>query len=181
MQIRLAQVSDAAAIAALHSQNWQQVYCDVLHADYLREHVPAERLAVWHERLADPAHNQRIWLAEQSGELCGFACAYAAQDAQWGTYIDNLHVAAKKRGRGLGLKLLAEVARWHTSIGYIDQGLYLWVVDGNTLAQQFYQRCAGQAKDRDVWQAPDGSAVPSIRMAWKDARVLMQKTFASIA
>ena len=164
LQIRLAQASDAAAIAALHAKNWQQVYCGVLSAAYLSEQVPAERLALWNERLARPDHNQRIWLAENDGELCGFVCAYAAQDARWGTYIDNLHVAASQRGQGLGLRLLAAVAHWHESLGYIDTGLYLWVIEENTHAIQFYKRCAAQSKDLDLWHAPDGSAVPSIRM-----------------
>ena len=172
MKIRIATVQDAAAIAALHAANWQQVYRDSLSAAYLREQVPQERLDLWQTRLHQPTENQRIWLAEQDGELCGFACAFGGQDAQWGTYIDNLHVASNWRGCGIGAQLLLEIAQWHHD-GYIHAGIYLWCVESNTSSIGFYRRCAGQVQDLDFWHAPDGAALPSLRITWPSAQSLL--------
>ncbi|WP_288841682.1 GNAT family N-acetyltransferase [uncultured Deefgea sp.] len=172
MIIRKATMQDATAIAALHAKNWQQAYHESLSAAYLRDQVPQERLALWQMRLQQPADNQSIWLAENDGELCGFACAYGGQDPRWGTYIDNLHVAATSRRSGVGRALLAAVALWHGEV-YPSQGLYLWTIEINTYAIRFYQACSAVAYDVDVWRAPDGSLVPVIRMAWPGVQRLM--------
>ncbi|WP_035853181.1 GNAT family N-acetyltransferase [Deefgea rivuli] len=169
MKIRQAAPQDAAAIAALHAKNWQQAYHESLSAAYLRDQVPQERLALWQTRLQQPAVNQRIWLAEIDGELCGFVCAYGGQDARWGTYIDNLHVATGSRRSGVGRRLLAAVAQWHDK-EYLTLGLYLWTIEINTYAINFYLACGAVAQDSDIWHAPDGSVVPVIRMAWEDGR-----------
>lgn len=172
MKIRSATEQDAAAIAALHAKNWQQAYHKSLSAAYLRDQVPQERLALWQSRLQQPAANQRIWLAENDGELCGFVCAYGGKDARWGTYIDNLHVAASSRRSRVGRRLLVAVAQWHDK-EYPALGLYLWTIEINTYAINFYQACGAAAQDLDVWHAPDDSVVPVIRMAWSDAQGLM--------
>lgn len=171
MIIRQARPADAAAIAALHAKNWQQAYHESLSAAYLRDQVPQERLALWQTRLQQPTANQRIWLAEKDGELCGFACAYGGKDARWGTYIDNLHVAAAARRSGIGRRLLAAVAQWHDE-EYPALGLYLWTIEINTYAIGFYQACGAATQDLDIWHAPDDSIVPVIRLAWPDAQEL---------
>ena len=171
MQIRQARLQDAAAIAALHAKNWQQDYHASLSAYYLHSQVRQERLALWQMRLQQPAANQRIWLAENNGDLCGFVCAHGGQDAQWGTYIDNLHVAAAARRSGLGRRLLATVAQWH-DVMYPSLGLYLWTIQINTGAIEFYQACGASTQDIDIWHAPDDSKVSVIRLTWSDAQVL---------
>ncbi|MBM9889457.1 MULTISPECIES: GNAT family N-acetyltransferase [Deefgea] len=173
MRIRQATLHDAAAIVALHAKNWQQTYHQSLSAAYLCDQVPQERLALWQTRLQQPAANQRILLAENDGELCGFACAFGGHDARWGTYIDNLHVAANKRRSGVGRHLLAAIAQWNNAV-YPALGLYLWTIVINTYAIEFYQACGAETQDLDVWHAPDGSVVPVIRLAWSEARGLMR-------
>lgn len=165
MPPRIADAADAPAIAALHAASWSLTYAEVLNPDYLREDVPAERLAVWQRRFASPAPNQAVFVAEQAGSLVGFACVFVAEHAEWGSYLDNLHVAASHHGQGLGRALLAAAAaaceRRQSGLG-----LYLSVNQANRRAQAFYAALGARNAAEAVWQAPDGSAVPTFRFAW---------------
>ena len=58
-------------------------------------------MRVWRERLDRPPGNQFVQLAVDGTTLVGFVCAYGAHDPQWGSFVDNLHVAtaSKRNGR----------------------------------------------------------------------------------
>lgn len=171
-QIRSGQGADAQAIAALHAASWARTYADELDADYLCRRVPAERLAVWQQRFAEPKANQRVFVAEDAGEVVGFACAFLAEHDEWGSYLDNLHVAHSHQGRRVGSALMAAVAaacEQHAP----GQGLYLMVNQTNHRAQAFYTGVGAVNAEASVWQAPDGSVVPTFRFAWPAAAVLV--------
>lgn len=175
MPIRNAQADDAPAIAALHAASWSRTYADVLNPVYLRDDVPAERLAVWRRRFASPAANQFVIVAEEAGAVVGFACVFVAEHAEWGSYLDNLHVASTHQGRRLGTALLAEAAtacERHSP----GRGLYLYVNQSNVRAQAFYATLGARNADAAVWQAPDGSVVPTFRLAWPAAAALATRT-----
>ncbi|HTD06413.1 GNAT family N-acetyltransferase [Undibacterium sp.] len=171
MQLRTATLSDAAAIAHLHAENWRRTYRGVLQDAYLDNEVQAERLNSWEERLRAPASNQYIVVAENAGAVSGFACAFANEHPQWGHYLDNLHVAADSKGQNIGAQLMADVASW---CGGTDaaRGLYLWVVQANHSAIRFYQRMGGVAADEELWEPPGGGKVLTLRYLWPDLAAL---------
>ena len=102
-----------------------------------------ERVEVWRTRMTSPPPNQYVVVAEQDGALVGFACAYGAEDEQWGSLLDNLHVRVDRQRSGIGRRLVADIARWSTA-RHPDQGLYLWVLAQNTGARRFYERIGGK-------------------------------------
>ena len=67
---------------------------------------------------------------------------------------------------------MSEMASWSVK-KFPGQGVYLWVLQTNAAAQRFYQRMGGENAGSDLWQPPDGSALPKIRFAWRDARELL--------
>ena len=172
MQIREAIPSDALHIAHLHAENWRTTYRGVLTDAYLNNNVEAERLAVWRERFSEPALNQYIVVAEEQGEVAGFACVFGADDPQWGTLVDNFHVAQAVRRRGAGALLMGAVASWCMR-AHADLGIYLWVLQSNIAAQKFYQRLGARNAESSVWQSPDGGAVPEFRLVWPNAEALL--------
>ncbi|WP_373974092.1 GNAT family N-acetyltransferase [Chitinibacter sp. SCUT-21] len=174
MQIRFAQKHDAAAIAALHVQSWQQTYRGTLSDDYLDHHAAGERLAQWRQRLASPTPQQRVWLLEQDHQLIGFCCAYLNHDARWGSYIDNLHVAQAAQGQGLGSLLLAKAAQAVLD-EYMHQGIYLYCNQSNTAGRYFYERRGAQCEGEHEWLAPDGSRVATLRYVWPKASQLLSR------
>ncbi|MCX6213540.1 GNAT family N-acetyltransferase [Spirosoma sp.] len=169
---REATLIDAEAIAQLHSRSWQQNYRGIWTDDFLDGPVLANRRAVWHERLDNPVLNQLVIVAEEAGLLYGFACAYAGDNALWGTLLDNLHVVSNQKGKGIGTQLLKSAARWSYSQNP-DLGLYLWVLTQNTSAQQFYQSLGAVNQDVLSHENPGGGASDAYRYVWTDIKTLL--------
>src|SRR3954449_11637483 len=89
---RLANSSDAAAVAHLHADSWRRHYRGAYSDGFLDGDVVADRLAVWSDRLgtADP---RRCTILAEDGGLIGFANTFLDHDPEWGALLDNLHVA----------------------------------------------------------------------------------------
>ncbi|WP_148714489.1 GNAT family N-acetyltransferase [Chitinolyticbacter meiyuanensis] len=132
---REASAADGAAIGLLHAQCWLGEAADKA----LARTIVSERQALWRERSArtDPA--TRLVVAESGGEPIGFACAYARRDPQFGSLLDNLHVAKAWQTQGVGSALLRDIAGWSAAVAP-DDGLYLWLLPTNRAARAFYLR-----------------------------------------
>lgn len=138
IEYRLATSADADQIAALHADSWRRTYRGMYRDDVLDGDLVAERQAVWRERLADARGDQHVCVARAGGDLAGFICAYGAEDPEWGSLVDNLHVAKAFQQRGIGAELLGRAADW-LSASYGDRPAYLWVLEGNASARRFYE------------------------------------------
>ena len=172
MRIREANQTDAEAIARLHAVSWRTAYRGALSDTYLDGPIEAERIEVWRSRFENPGKNQFVAVAEIQHQVIGFVCAYGGHDEKWGTFLDNLHVAPQHKRRGIGVQLMGELASWSIK-AYPGQGIYLWVLESNLAAQEFCERMGGKNAGIDVWTPPDGSALPKIRMAWRDIPALL--------
>ncbi|MFA6310671.1 MAG: GNAT family N-acetyltransferase [Sterolibacterium sp.] len=172
-RIRAATPADAAAIAHLQTASWRAAYRDVLSDAYLDSDIDTERLLLWSECLNTPAPHQHVALAERNGRAVGFACAYGAYDARWGTLLENLHVADEAKRQGIGAGLMAHVAAWSLQ-AHPALGLYLWVIVSNAPARRFYQRLGAIDAGEDVWLPPDGGSVPKLRYVWPNPATLLQ-------
>jgi GNAT superfamily N-acetyltransferase len=167
VNLRAATPGDIEAIARLHAVSWRVAYRGMFSDAYLDGDVLADRLATWTERLAHPAANQFVVVAEHAGDLTGFACAYADDDPDWGTLLDNIHVRPGIKRRGAGTRLLAEVARWAHRL-HPASGLYLWVLADNVPAQRFYERWGARNAETQQFEPPGGGSVTSHRYVWSD-------------
>lgn len=170
--IRPATLADADAIAVLHAASWRRTYGQVLSAAYLERAALADRQAVWAQRFVVPATNQCVMVAEDEAGIAGFVCAYAAAHGQWGSYLDNLHVRESVQGQGIGKALLLRMARW-CSEQAPGEGLHLSVNQDNLRAQHFYRKLGAKNAQPGVWNAPDGSAVPTFWFVWESAEALV--------
>lgn len=152
-------------MADLHAASWRLAYRGALSDAYLAGDIVADRRQVWASRLSSPLPRQRVFVCEESGVMRGFACAYLQEDAQWGCLLDNIHVGASAQRQGLGSRLLGAVAESCAALTPAS-GLYLWVLQGNEVAQKFYRAHGAQNVGSDVWAAPGGTQVPRFRLAW---------------
>ncbi|MBU2665974.1 GNAT family N-acetyltransferase [Actinoplanes bogorensis] len=115
-----------------------------------------------------PAGSATI-LAEQGDRLVGFVHVVFDHDPTWGSLVDNLHVAGDRKRTGLGTRLLGRAAALTTG------GIYLWVLEQNSAAQQFYVRLGAVRVETATASAPGGdpanlNGTPrKHRMAWPDA------------
>ncbi len=175
VRVRVATVSDADAVGALHAASWRYAYRGALSDEYLSgDDVELDRMHLWRTRLAEPSERQHLLLAEDVGRLLGFVCFYGNESEEWGSYLNNLHVARTAQGLGIGRLLLHSTAELCGSA--YSGGLYLWVVQSNTQAQGFYARYGGRNTGTGVWEAPGGTVAPVFRFSWGDVGQLREAT-----
>ncbi|HUU74156.1 MAG TPA: GNAT family N-acetyltransferase [Burkholderiales bacterium] len=172
MKTRLAVVADVAAIADLHAESWRVAYRGMLRDDYLDREIFSERLALWEQRFQACAPNQYVAVTEIDGKVVGFACAYGDEDARWGSFLDNLHVSPEFKRRGIGKALMQQVGAWSAK-EHPACGMYLWVLESNSPAMQFYEKLGGVRSGKGKWNPPDGGSYTKFRYAWKSLAPLL--------
>ena len=192
MEIRNAAASDAAAVASLHADSWRHNYRGAYADSFLDGDVLSDREAVWSQRLSaeeDAAATGRpvtaTLVAHRPGSpssLIGFAHVAFDVDREWGSLLDNLHVAHDLKRSGVGTRLIAEAARVtldHSLRQGTSRALHLYVLEQNTDAQAFYQARGGRFVESSFVSAPGGVAsrlngTPKRHLyVWDDASVLL--------
>jgi len=165
IEYRRAKRDDADAIAHLHARIWRESFRGIFPDAFLDGELPEERIRVWRARLRRPPANQLVQLAFDGPRLLGFVCAYGAHDPQWGSFVDNLHVAQESQGRGIGASLLRQAATW-LAAHHADRGVYLLVLEANAGARRFYESLG--ARNAAVFPAEihGGAVAPSCRYTW---------------
>jgi GNAT superfamily N-acetyltransferase len=172
----LAFPADAQAVAALHADSWRRHYRGAYSDAFLDGDVAAERLVVWAERLREPDPDSHTIVAIDRDGMVGFAHTVFEVDPRWGALLDNLHVVAGEKRRGIGSRLLSMTAEAVLARG---TGLYLWVLEQNVDARAFYEACGGRCVERVPVPPPGGIADRlngspfGLRYAWPDPAVAL--------
>jgi ribosomal protein S18 acetylase RimI-like enzyme len=166
--LRRAEPGDHAAIADLHARSWQAAYRGILTEEFLSGEVHEDRRRVWERRLAAgiPDHLY-VQLAWQGSLLIGFVCVFLDFDPEWGALVDNLHVAAESKRRGIGRELLAHAGRYVAAVRP-NSPMHLWVFAENLNACRFYNRMGGTPVEHTLRAAPDGRMLPEFRYLWRN-------------
>lgn len=172
VMFRAAQSDDADAVAALHTASWRAHYRGALSGSYLDGPIETERLAVWHQRLLHPREGQVTILAEDGDVLVGFICLFLDHDRSFGTLIDNLHVAAERKGGGIGRKLMRRAAEAMLH-ALPRRSAYLDALESNHAARGFYERIGGMVAEHGRSIEPDGSQVAVVRYVWPSPAALI--------
>ena len=171
VEYRPARPSDAHAIASLHTRSWRENYRGAYSDAFLDGELPEERMRVWRARLDHPVENQFVQLAFDAATLVGFICAYGAHDPEWGSLVDNLHVAHAAKRNGIGLSLVRHAGAWLESV-YPDLGVYLFVLEINSAARRFYERLGARNAGVSTMETHGGAIVRSCRYVWPRAKLL---------
>src|SRR5437016_9139222 len=77
--IREAISGDAAGIAHVHVKSWQSTYAGIMPDALLADLSIPQRAARWERLLATLNPDQRVFVAEESGQIVGFASGGAEQ------------------------------------------------------------------------------------------------------
>ncbi len=163
-------------IAAIQTVSWQHAYTGLLPADYLMHRAPTERRVTWRARLLEGADGPlEISLGRVDGTPAGFSCLRPASEPEYGVYLDNLHVLPAFQGCGLGKRLLAQCAA-RAIEGWPGRPLYLYVLDGNTQAREFYRRISGNESAPFTDTFPGANVIlPIRRVTWADLPALIAR------
>ncbi|MGE8656342.1 MAG: N-acetyltransferase family protein [Achromobacter sp.] len=137
--LRQATARDADAIAAMHAASWAVTYRGLLPDGFLDAGLADNRLVHWQDRLRDAsADAQAVFIAEQNGQPIGFVCVKQEHDHPGEVLLDNLHVLPSHQGAGAGKLMVARAEAWARARSATR--LYLYALEGNTRAIEFYER-----------------------------------------
>ena len=160
MIIRLAEPADAEGGAALHLACWREAYAGIVEPQRLAEITGDLDGTVEHWRAMIAV--SRRWLAEENGELVGFAAAGPNDetDLDVTSKLYAIYVRKAYWGTGLGHRLITQ------AIGNDDAAL--WVFRDNGRAVDFYARQGFVADGREQVEPEFGA--PEIRMVRRRAQ-----------
>lgn len=163
--------TDSLIIARLHASSWKKHYRGSFDEYYLNHEVDKERIDVWRRRLREHNEKQFVLMAMHVNRACGFICTYLHHDAQWGSLVDNLHVADEYMGLGIGRKLMYKSAHWVVERAP-SSSLYLWVLSSNERAIHFYEKLNGICSEKIQKEIPGGGTADLFRYSWPDPKSL---------
>jgi ribosomal protein S18 acetylase RimI-like enzyme len=180
MYFRKAHADDAERIARLHAESWRQTYRGMMRDEFLDGDAVSNRLQFWRDLMAKSDEQKLVLVADEGSTLAGFICATRNEDVLWGSYVDNLHVAAAHRSHGVGMMLMRMAAEWLCSTAP-HCSVYLWVMQANARARRFYEGIgASNVGIRFLLDAGGGSA-PNCRYVWRKPEELLRAVEAVVA
>ena len=199
LTLREATPQDAAAIAKLHADSWRSAYPGMLSDEYLDDRVHLERAAVWRQRFSAQAEKPFfvlfVALAASAPLLQNWFAASGHPRAA------NPYVLYSASNLGSFVALLtypflveplftlhAQVLAWSVSYALLivliaaaarlladkrSGGLYLWVMEQNARARQFYARAGAVEVECEKLSMPDGSMCMEMRCYWPDLKSVL--------
>jgi len=153
-RIRPAEPADLEALAWMHHASFVAGNGPHLPPPRLIELTPAAGLERWRRVLAERPTGAALLVLEQAGRLAGTAGAGPNRGEEHVGELYSLYVDPEHWRRGLGTRL-HDAALEHLGRAGWSEGI-LWVLEGNTGAQRFYE-FLGWRLDGDrteVWDAP---------------------------
>lgn len=162
MLTRLAEPSDALAVARVHVRSWQAAYRSMLPEEYLARLRPDDRAERYDFASTDPASPKTI-LAIEEDSVLGFATTSPSRDHDLPAYgeLCALYVDPNHWGQGVGRILVADARRCLLDLGF--SRAFLWMMVGNRRADRFYREDDwvpdGASRNESVW----GVSVDEVR------------------
>ncbi|MHB8816407.1 MAG: GNAT family N-acetyltransferase [Steroidobacteraceae bacterium] len=154
MNLRPAVPDDAIAVALVHVRAWQVAYRGLMPDEYLAGLRPQDRAQRYDFASRDPAR-PRTLVAVEADTVLGFATVSPARDddAAGQGELCALYVEPDCWGRGIGRALASAARAELCRLGFT--GAVLWVVAGNSRAEQFYRADGwtpdGRNRPKQVW------------------------------
>ena len=134
--MRRARPSDAAAIAAVHTQSWQAAYEHVFGAERLLT-IDTERRSRWWERTIAEGTGT-VLVAEHEAKVVAFVSVGASRDADADGELHAIYALPQAWGTGAGPALMAAGIEALRVAGHREAILY--VLEDNPRARRFYER-----------------------------------------
>jgi ribosomal protein S18 acetylase RimI-like enzyme len=135
---------DAAALAEVHVRSWRETYAGMLPAQYLARMSTAVHAARSRRQLSRGRTGDVVLAAEGPSGLVAYCAGAVLTGPPAGeAEVFTLYVLQSAQGMGLGRRLLATTARVLEAEG--ARSLRLWVLGGNSRAQDFYAHLGGVA------------------------------------
>lgn len=174
MNIRTANVHDAAAIAKVHVECWLTTYKGIVPDDFLASISYEQREQLWRQVLRDPTRSRFVYVAEdEGGSIVGFVSGgrERRRDTLYTAELDAIYLLAPYQRQGIGRRLAVNLVN-----GLIQEGmtaLLVWVLAGNP-ARRFYERIGGQLVYEKTAAIGEVS-LTEVAYGWRDAYKLIEQ------
>ncbi|WP_336046242.1 GNAT family N-acetyltransferase [Solibacillus ferritrahens] len=172
MQIRQAQLKDAAGIAKVHVDSWRTTYKGIIPDEYLDGLSYEQREELWERNMAAP--DNYIVVAENSdGHIVGFATAGKREENQTDKAADltSIYLFADMQGYGIGKMLMKELFIYFTQNGY--EKIFVEVLKDNK-TRHFYEHYGAQLV-KEVQIKIGGKALDELIYEWESAEKVLEK------
>ena len=162
IDIRKAELRDAAAIADVHQEAWQGAYSGIIPHRAFTGMINRRCPNWWANAIRRAAS---VLVIEIGGELAGYATIgknRARELSQQGE-IYELYLRPEYQGIGLGSRLFAEARKKLSASGL--RGLVVWALEENAGALSFYEGAGGRDIAEGV-EVFDQKALKKIAFVW---------------
>jgi len=132
--IRLANISDAPAIAEIQVITWQDAYKEIIPEGFLSQLSIAKKTMSWAEQIADQSIKTLVY--EVNSDVVGFIAGGNCRDNDLNGYeeIYAIYINPTYQKQGVGCALTKSFLSTHP--------YSLWVLSENTSAIKFYEKLA---------------------------------------
>ena len=174
IEIRHAQIADAADISRVRTESWRAAYRGIVSDDFL----DAMDVAAWADGfrrfLENPPDELVSLVAETDATIVGMAVAGRNRDndTPYSAELLMIYLDPKYWRRGIGLKLMDATARSLTGLGL--SSMIVWVLAENWPARRFYEVLGGRylrERPTDIADSP----LPEVSYGWPDLSVLVRQ------
>ncbi len=169
MNIRRAQITDAAEIAKVHVKSWQQSYRGLVDDDYLLEMSVTEREERWREWLMQKSHIVLV-LEDENKELCGFISGGSIRSQHpYESEVYAFYLLKEVQLKGHGTKMLKRFSEELLSLG--KKSMIVWVLKDNP-SKQAYISLGGKKIDEEQITIGKQQMLEEC-FAWDDIAVIL--------
>ncbi|GAA3794963.1 GNAT family N-acetyltransferase [Streptomyces chiangmaiensis] len=161
--IRPMTLADCGRISEIRIRGWQSAYRGLMPQPYLDALSVSEDAERRRARFRDGDDRVVNLVAEQDGEIVGWAAHGPYRDGEvrtsdaelYAIYIDPTHL-----GNGIGQALLEKSV---SQCAPVHARMFLWVLKDNARARRFYERAGFRADGAEEPFDAGGVAVPEVR------------------
>ena len=170
VRLRVATPDDAMAIAIVRIESWRTTYRGVIPDSYLDAMEIEDSTALWRRVLTAASVTTSVFVAEQDGEVVGFAAGKMLDEEKFGLNAElaAIYLRPPLQRRGIGQSLVRLVVDAHRKQG--AQGMIVWVLSRNKGARQFYEKLGAQLLIEQPFNW-DGMDLIEAGYGWRDLNI----------
>lgn len=139
--IRTATPADASAIARVQVETWRSSYRGIVSDEFLNAFSQRDRTSRWSDVLHQS--EQITFVVKIAGQVVGFAKGGPGRDQRtdFQSELYALYVLPRWHRKGIGRKLVANIARWLLDSGF--NSMLVWTLADNP-HRGFYESLGGR-------------------------------------
>lgn len=169
IQIRPAQVEDAAGIAHVHVDSWRTSYKGIVPDEVLNNLSYERREEMWRNGLSNPERTNYDFVAvDEHGRIVGFVTGGTLRDGDpsYESELYAIYLLKEVQGQGIGRRLMLTFVKRLLQNGITS--MLLWVFEDNP-SRKFYEAMGGQAIQSQPMEI-GGVTMNEVAYGWRDIR-----------